>query len=282
MTPYIVGIRFIKVGKVYHFDASQYRNLRVGDYAIVDTSRGKQLGEIVAIINSDSVSPEGMCKQIVRPANPRDLVLRQIWKRKETEAVMNCRSKTTELGIKGVKIVSAEFSFDGDKLIILYSCESENKTDIKKLRSSMRRVYTRSRVEMRQIGPRDVAKYLGGMGACGLEARCCSMFLGEFSPISIKMAKEQGISLTPSEITGMCGRLRCCLVYEYDTYTQSRKGLPKRGKRVPTPLGEGKVLDVNLLKNTITVELEDGKSQEFLIADLENSVGDNINTANSQ
>jgi cell fate regulator YaaT (PSP1 superfamily) len=281
MTPYIIGIRFIKVGKVYHFDASQYSHLQVGDYAIVDTSRGKQLGEIVAIINDDAASPEGMCKQIVRPATPRDLVLRQIWKRKETEAVINCRAKTAELGFKGVKIVSAEFSFDGDKLIILYSCESENKTDIKKLRASMRRVYTRSRVEMRQIGPRDVAKYIGGMGACGLEARCCSMFLDEFNPISIKMAKEQGISLTPSEITGMCGRLRCCLVYEYNTYTQTRRGLPKRGKRIPTPLGEGKVLDANLLKNTITVELENGNTQEFAIADLENGVGDNNNPENS-
>ena len=109
---------------------------------------------------------------------------------------------------------------------------------------------------MRQIGPRDVAKFLGGMGACGLETRCCSKFLTEFSPISIKMAKEQGISLTPTEITGMCGRLRCCLIYEYEQYVAARKELPKRGKRVVTPDGEGKVLDTYPLRNVVQVELD--------------------------
>ena len=116
---------------------------------------------------------------------------------------------------------------------------------------------------MRQIGPRDVAKYLGGMGACGLETRCCSTFLTEFNPISIKMAKEQDISLTPTEITGMCGRLRCCLVYEYEQYQEARKSLPKRGKRVITPLGEGRVIDVYPLKSTIMVDLDKGIKHEF-------------------
>jgi cell fate regulator YaaT (PSP1 superfamily) len=120
----------------------------------------------------------------------------------------------------------------------------------------MQKLYPQSQVEMRQIGPRDVAKLLGGMGACGLETRCCSQFLTEFSPISIKMAKEQGISLTPSEITGMCGRLRCCLIYEYEQYVAARKELPKRGKRVVTPDGEGKVLDSYPLRNVILVELD--------------------------
>jgi cell fate regulator YaaT (PSP1 superfamily) len=122
---------------------------------------------------------------------------------------------------------------------------------------------------MRQIGPRDVAKILGGMGACGLENRCCSMFLTEFSPISIKMAKEQGISLTPSEITGMCGRLRCCLVYEYEQYVEARKQLPKRGKRVVTPQGEGKVVDVFPLKGSVMVEFESGGHAEFVQMDLQ-------------
>jgi cell fate regulator YaaT (PSP1 superfamily) len=116
---------------------------------------------------------------------------------------------------------------------------------------------------MRQIGPRDVAKILGGMGACGLETRCCSKFLTEFSPISIKMAKEQGISLTPSEITGMCGRLRCCLIYEYEQYVAARKELPKRGKRVVTPQGEGKVVDVYPLRNAVVVEIEGTGWREF-------------------
>jgi cell fate regulator YaaT (PSP1 superfamily) len=116
---------------------------------------------------------------------------------------------------------------------------------------------------MRQIGPRDVAKMLGGMGACGMETRCCSRFLTEFSPISIKMAKEQGISLTPTEITGMCGRLRCCLVYEYEQYAAARKELPKRNKRVVTPMGEGKVIDVNPLRMTVRVELPETGAREF-------------------
>ena len=127
----------------------------------------------------------------------------------------------------------------------------------------MQRIYPRSVVELRQIGPRDVAKLLGGMGACGIENRCCSMFLTEFSPISIKMAKEQGISLTPSEITGMCGRLRCCMVYEYEQYVEARNQLPKRGKRVVTPLGEGKVVDVYPLRQAVVVMLDKGTQQEF-------------------
>ena len=133
----------------------------------------------------------------------------------------------------------------------------------------MQRTYPRSRVEMRQIGPRDVAKILGGMGACGLENRCCSMFLTEFSPISIKMAKEQGISLTPTEITGMCGRLRCCLVYEYEQYVAARKALPKRGKRVGTPDGEGKVIDQYPLKQSVLVELNNENRQEFELDQLQ-------------
>jgi cell fate regulator YaaT (PSP1 superfamily) len=165
--------------------------------------------------------------------------------------------------LKGVKIVAAEYTFDGARLSILYATETEEKVDLRHLRNALQRLYPRSKVEMRQIGPRDVAKLLGGMGACGLETRCCSMFLTEFSPISIKMAKEQGISLTPSEITGMCGRLRCCLIYEYEQYVEARKQLPKRGKRVISPRGEGKVLDIYPLKDTVLVELDSGGLSEF-------------------
>jgi len=263
MEPYIVGIRFQKVGKVYHFDASHCRNAQVGDHAVVETSRGRQLGEVVQIVEDPSPPPEGTWKSIQRIATPRDLVLRQLWRQKEIEAMINCRAKAAEMKIEGVKIVAAEFTFDGTRLSYLYSSEAEGKVDLKKLRNAMQRTYPRSRVEMRQIGPRDVAKILGGMGACGLENRCCSMFLTEFSPISIKMAKEQGISLTPSEITGMCGRLRCCLVYEYEQYVEARKSLPKRGKRVGTPMGQGKVVDVYLLKSSVLVELQEGVQQEF-------------------
>jgi cell fate regulator YaaT (PSP1 superfamily) len=269
MHTFIVGIRFQKVGKVYHFDASNFRDLKAGDFAVVDTSRGRQLGEVVQIVADPQSPQEGSWKPIQRRATPRDLLMWQLWQQKELEAMINCRAKAAELKLKGVKIVAAEYTFDGSRLSFLYSTENEEKVDLRALRNAIQRVYPRSRVEMRQVGPRDVAKLLGGMGACGLEKRCCSMFLTEFSPISIKMAKEQGISLTPSEITGMCGRLRCCLVYEYEQYVEARKQLPKRGKRVITPQGEGKVVDVFPLKDTAVVELDEAGVQEFARLDLQ-------------
>ena len=263
MEPIIIGIRFQKVGKVYHFDASSCREIQIGDFAVVETSRGRQLGEVVQIVEDPSPPHNGRWKPIQRKATPRDLVMRQIWQKKELEAVINCRAESSEIGYPGVKIVTAEYTFDGSRLSILYSTDGEGKVDLSKLRQSMQRKYSRTRVEMRQIGPRDVAKVLGGMGACGLEKRCCTMFLTDFSPISIRMAKEQGISLTPSEITGMCGRLRCCLVYEYEQYVEARKVLPKKKKRVETPLGEGRVVDVYPLKGAVIVQLQDGVRHEF-------------------
>lgn len=263
MNQYVVGIRFQKVGKIYHFDASGFQGLKPGDFAVVETSRGQQLGEVIQVLDDPASPPEGNWKPIQRMATPRDLLMRQLWQKKEVEAMINCRAKTAELDLDEVKIVAAEFSFDGKRLAFLYNTESGDKVDLRALRKAMRRTYPRCRIELRQIGPRDVAKIIGGMGACGLETRCCSMFLTEFSPISIKMAKEQGISLTPSEITGMCGRLRCCLIYEYEQYVKARKQLPKRGKKVVTPMGEGKVVDVFLLKDAVLVELSDSNEVEF-------------------
>jgi len=267
--PYIVGIRFQKVGKIYHFDASNCPEIQLGDHAVVETSRGRQLGEVIQLVEDPPPPPEGTWKPILRLATPRDLVLRQMWQQKELEAMINCRAKAAELKLQGVKIVAAEFTFDGARLAFLFSTETEGKVDLKDLRGQMQKMYPRSHVEMRQIGPRDVAKILGGMGACGLETRCCSLFLTDFSPISIKMAKEQGISLTPTEITGMCGRLRCCLVYEYEQYVEARKQLPKRNKRVVTPQGEGRVVDVLPLKAAVIVELENGNRLEFAQEDLQ-------------
>lgn len=269
MDPFIVGIRFQRVGKIYHFDASACPDIQVGDYAVVETTRGRQLGEVIQIVESPAPPPEGAWKPIHHKATPRDLVLRQLWQKKELEAMINCRAKLAEVRIPGVKIVGAEFTFDGSRLSFLYSTEGESKVDLRRLQNAMQRIYPRSRVDMRQMGPRDVAKLLGGMGACGLETRCCSMFLTEFSPISIKMAKEQGISLTPTEITGMCGRLRCCLIYEYEQYVEARKSLPKRNKRVITPSGEGKVLDCYPLKGTVVVELDSGTRVEVNQGDLQ-------------
>jgi cell fate regulator YaaT (PSP1 superfamily) len=259
----IVGVRFQKVGKVYHFNAATCPEIKVGDFAVVETSRGWQIGEVISFVKDPPPPPDGSWKPIQRKATGKDLVLRQIYQKKELEVIINCRAKAAELGYEGLKIAAAEFSFDGEKLTISYSSEAEEKIEIKKLRNAIQRLYPRTQIEWRQIGPRDVAKLLGGFGACGLENRCCSRFLTDFSPISIKMAKEQGISLTPTEITGMCGRLRCCLVYEYEQYVEARKQLPKRGKHVVTPLGEGKVVDVYPLKLAVVVEFPSGVQHEY-------------------
>jgi cell fate regulator YaaT (PSP1 superfamily) len=260
---YIVGLRFQRVGKIYHFDASNVRDLRPGDFAVVETSRGTQLGQMIYVVNTQDQNLNGGLKPVLRRATAQDLILKQSWEQKEADSVSNCQKKADELGFTDVKIISAEFSFDGSRLFFLYSCEEGEKTDLKSLRRTMQRLYPQTHIEMHLIGPRDVAKILGGMGACGLEIRCCSAFLPDFSPISIKMAKEQGISLTPTEITGMCGRLRCCLVYEYEQYSEARKQLPKRGKRVGTAMGGGKVIDVLALKASVVVELDTGGQHEF-------------------
>jgi len=267
--PIVVGIRFQKVGKIYHFDAREFGDLRAGDYAVVETSRGKQLGEVVQLLDQPSRPPHGSWKPITRKATPRDLVLRQIWQRKALEAMIICREKASGMKLEGVKIISAEYTFDGKRLSFLYSTETEERVDLKSLKKALQRTFTQSRVEMRQIGPRDVAKITGGIGACGMESQCCATFLTEFSPISIKMAKEQGISLTPSEITGMCGRLRCCLIYEYQQYVNARKQLPKRNKRVITPQGEGKVIDTYPLKDAVLVEVEGVGREEFDRLDIQ-------------
>jgi cell fate regulator YaaT (PSP1 superfamily) len=261
--PFIVGVRFSKIGKVYHFDASRLTDLRQGDSVIVETSRGWQLGQVAQVVEHPTPPPEGSWKPVNRGATPRDLLLRQIWHRKEGDVVLICKQRSSELGLAGVKITAAEYSFDGERLAILYSSENEEKVDLKSLRQDMQKQFGPSQVELRQIGPRDVAKIIGGLGACGLEMRCCSKFLTDFSSISIKMAKEQGISLTPSEITGMCGRLRCCLIYEYDAYVEARQQLPKRNKRVITPLGEGRVVDVFPLRQGVLVELPEVGYREF-------------------
>jgi cell fate regulator YaaT (PSP1 superfamily) len=256
-TNLIIGVRFTQVGKIYHFDSSAFTDLTVGEHVIVDTSRGKHLGEVVQILTEAPATPEGGWKSVERRATPRDLLLQQSWRNKQTEAMINCRARASELGLLDtVKIVSAEYNYDGSRLAFLFSTESEDRVDLKSLKRDMQELYPKAHIEMRQIGPRDVAKLLGGMGACGIETRCCSKFLTDFSPISIKMAKEQGISLTPNEITGMCGRLRCCLIYEYEQYVAARKPLPKRNKRVVTPKGEGKVIDLLPMSDKVVVLVE--------------------------
>jgi cell fate regulator YaaT (PSP1 superfamily) len=265
MQPSIIGVRFTKIGRIYHFDATSLGEIQKGEQVVVDTARGRHVGEVVQVLSEAPSRPDGGWKHVDRRATPRDLLLQQSWRARQTEAMINCRARAAELGLKAVKIVAAEYSFDGARLVLMFSTDSEEKPDLKSLRKDMQALHPSSQVELRQIGPRDVAKLLGGMGACGLETRCCSKFLTDFSPISIKMAKEQGISLTPTEITGMCGRLRCCLIYEYEQYVEARKGLPKRNKRVVTPRGEGKVVDVVPLSGRVMVLMDSDEDKHIVI-----------------
>ncbi len=265
MQPNIIGVRFTKIGKIYHFDSSPLLGIKTGEHVIVDTARGKHLGQVVQVLPEPPAQPDGGWKTVERRATPRDLLLQQSWQARQTEAMINCRARAAELKLQGIKVVAAEYNYDGSRLAFLFSTDSDEKPDLKSLRKDMQAMYPNTQVELRQIGPRDVAKLLGGMGACGLETRCCSKFLTDFSPISIKMAKEQGISLTPTEITGMCGRLRCCLIYEYEQYVAARQQLPKRNKRVITPRGEGKVIDVLPLSNKVTVLLDSEDDKHIII-----------------
>ncbi len=266
----VVGLRFSKVGRVYHFVANEEQSLKPGDFAVVETSRGWQLGEVVQLLSSSDLPEENAPrKSIDRRATPRDLLLRQSWQEKEADVVSLAKTKAAEMKLDTIKIVAAEYSFDGASVTILFNTEGEEKVDLRSLKKVMQRSISPAKVDFHQIGPRDVAKYLEGMGACGLEKRCCSQFLMEFNSISIRMAKEQGISLTPTEITGMCGRLRCCLNYEYKQYAAARKGLPKRNKRVITPDGEGKVIDVLALKGAVVVYIPEVGRREFDKDDIE-------------
>lgn len=246
----VAGVRFQKIGKLYHFDYGGFPELKQGDHVIVDTRRGRQMGQVMGFTEPDAHRD---VRSILRPATPRDLVLRQHWESQQDEALETCREAADSLRrMSEVKFVAAQYNYDGSAITFLFS--AEQKIDTAVLQKRLQRKFE-ARVDMRQIGPRDVAKLLGGFGACGI-TRCCSTFLTDFSPISIKMAKAQGISLNPSEITGMCGRLRCCLVFEYEQYVEARKQLPRRNKRVGTPHGEGRVLDQLPLKDAVLVDVD--------------------------
>jgi len=245
-----VGIRFQKLGKLYHFKVGAQKDLTPGDYVVVETKRGKQLGQVIAYVPPEEVNRQKGLRAVQRRATPRDLVMKQVWESKELDALITCREEAARAAIKDAKFVKAEYSFDGSWLTIAYTTENK-KLDVRQVQSALGRIL-RTRVEMQLVGPRDVAKVMGGYGACGIP-RCCSTFLTEFSPISIRMAKEQGISLSPQEITGMCGRLRCCLVYEYEQYVEAKKQLPKVGKVIGTPHGEGRVVDLRPLRDAVVV-----------------------------
>ncbi|MBN2043688.1 MAG: hypothetical protein JW757_01605 [Anaerolineales bacterium] len=252
----IIGIRFQKVGKLYHFDAGEVADLKPGDFAVVRTSRGQQMGQVMGFVADPPAPERGSWKRIERKATAADLLLRQSLAQQELALLIELRAKSAELGYSGLKLASAEISFDSKTITVLFNIEDQEVPNLNPLKKIVQEQFPKTEIDFRRIGPRDVAKMIGGMGACGIEMRCCSTFLTEFSPISIRMAKAQGISLDPSEITGMCGRLRCCLIYEYEQYVEARKHLPKRNKRVITPEGEGKVIDAYPLRDVVVVLIE--------------------------
>lgn len=265
----IIGVQFEDVGKIYYFDASQYPDLKVGDPIVVRTSRGLQLAKIIQVKIDEGDLDLNSFKSVERPATPKDLLKRKALAIEEEEAKEKIREYLNENGLSSIKVVSAEFSLDGNRLFLLINSESSVTYNIKKLHQDIQKLFKDVNLEIRQIGPRDAAKLIKGMGACGLETRCCSKFLTEFSSISIRMAKTQDISLTPSEITGMCGRLRCCLMYEYDQYVEAIKTLPKRKRKVQTPMGEGRVVQILPLRQSVIVDLPEIGPRQFTKEELD-------------
>ena len=265
----IIGVQFEAVGKIYYFDASRYPELKPGDPVIVRTSRGLQLAHICQVdLNVDDLDLNGY-KLIERPANPQDLLQRKALMDQEEALKKSLRDHLVENGLSAVKVLSAEFSLDGERLFVLINADPSVNVNVKRLQQDIKKLAKGVEVELRQIGPRDAAKLIRGMGACGLETRCCSKFLTDFSSISIRMAKTQDISLTPSEITGMCGRLRCCLMYEYDQYVEAIKTLPKRKRKVLTPMGEGRVVQILPMRQAVIVDIPSLGPRQFTKQELD-------------
>ena len=248
----VVGVRFREVGKVYYFDPVDDK-FEKGDYVIVETVRGIECGEIALenseVDDSQIVKP---LKKVVRRATQEDLKVVSENRVKEQQAFDICLKKIEDHGLDMMKLVSVEYAFDGSKVLFYYT--SDVRVDFRELVKDLARVF-RTRIELRQIGVRDGSKMLGGLGMCG-RPFCCSTFLGDFQPVSIKMAKEQGLSLNPVKISGTCGRLMCCLKYEQDTYEHLLKITPKQGAIVDTPEGRGTVVESNLITGVLKVRLD--------------------------
>ena len=265
----IVGVRFSKIGKNYYFNASHLNDIQKGDCIVVETSRGWQLGEVDEIVHEIDPSMKQNLKKVDRRATPSDLLKKQELNLKEDEALAKCLKKQREMNIRGLKIVTSEYGFDEKSISILFSSpEDEEVKGLDNLQKALHNEFPKMRIDFHKIGPRDVAKFYGGLGACGLETRCCTKFLDDFQSISIKMAKIQDISLTPSDITGMCDRLRCCLNYEFSQYEEILQNLPKRNQRVMTPNGEGKVIDLIPLQERVVVEFGEEGEKVYEMKDI--------------
>ena len=249
----VVGVRFKKAGKIYYFDPAAYI-LEVNQYVIVETARGIEYGKVVVPIRqvdeNDVVLP---LKQVVRPADERDRI----------QVDENSLESRRAFELANAKII--EHSLDRNKIIFYFT--AEGRVDFRELVKDLASVF-RTRIELRQIGVRDEAKLLGGIGPCG-RMLCCSTFLGDFDPVSIKMAKDQNLSLNPTKISGLCGRLMCCLKYENDGYEIAKEGMPDVGDITMTPDGPGKVIGLNVLERLIQVYLqEQERAAEYSLEEL--------------
>ncbi len=246
----VIGVRFKEVGKVYYFDPLDNK-LNTGDMVVVETARGLECGEVATanktIDDSELAYP---LKPLIRIADENDLLHLAENKLKEKEAYKICEQKIADHNLD-MKLVNVEYTFDNNKILFYFT--ADGRVDFRALVKDLASVF-RTRIELRQIGVRDEAKMLGGLGICG-KPFCCASFMGEFMPVSIKMAKEQGLSLSPVKISGTCGRLMCCLKYEQDAYTDLLKKTPKIGAIVNTPEGKGLVVDNNLIAGTLKVKL---------------------------
>lgn len=246
----IIGVRFRGNGKVYYFDPGRYV-IKEGSGVIVETSQGVEFAEVVIgtrdVTDAEIVAP---LKEILRIATPKDIEQAEQNRRREKEAAALAEEKIRKHGLD-MKLVRVEYGFDGSKIVFYFT--SEGRVDFRELVKDLAAAF-KTRIELRQIGARDEAKMLGGLGPCGLPC-CCNQFLSEFQPVSIKMAKEQGLSLNPSKISGLCGRLMCCLKYEQNHYELTRKLLPKIGTEVRCRDGVGRVCELNMLRERVKVKL---------------------------
>ena len=254
----VTGVRFKRPGKIYYFD-SEGIELEKGMHVIVDTAMGKEYGEVVLVnkqIDDDKLTEP--LKKVIRIATDKDEKIRLQYKSKEKDAFKTCLEKIEKHGLP-MKLIDVEYKYDGSKVIFYFT--ADKRIDFRELVKDLASVF-RTRIELRQIGVRDEVKRSGGNGICGRELCCCS-FLGSFETVSIKMAKEQNISLNPSKISGNCGRLMCCLKYEQEVYEEKLKRLPKIGAIVKTQDGTGEVASVETLKEVIRVKFQDGDDSYY-------------------
>ena len=264
----IIGVQFQKNGKLYYFDANGF-DVKPGDYVIVDTVRGLDLGEVsMGPREYEEETWRSPLKKTVRIATEQDIQHGVDNRNKEKEAFSVCQKKIAEHKLE-MKLVSVEYAFDNSKILFFFT--ANGRVDFRLLVKDLASVF-KMRIELRQIGVRDEAKMLGGLGPCG-RAICCGSFLDQFQPVSIKMAKEQNLSLNPTKISGVCGRLMCCLKYEQEHYEQTRKKMPKIGREVTTPDGTGPVTDLNIVKETVFVRLTNGDTSEIREYALESVSG---------